>query len=146
MVFKPKWYEMDKIIDGPIYAGKDRFGSEILAFYLSVLLNKPLVPLSVKRYLSFKNDVMPVASPLLRQTSFQKRGNVTCIYGKCYYCKREDPICENEQFSLMGAAIVNVEVSFKVHRSPWQRTYKANKQAAWETSADYCRFVILYFS
>lgn len=138
MIFKPKWYDLDKTIEGPVYAGKDRFGSEILAFYLSVFLNKPLVPFSIKRTISFKNDVMPVAGALLQKTSFQK-ANRTCIYGKCYYCKREDPICEDDDHRVTGAVIVNVKASFKSHRSPWQRTYKKDKLAAWEIESDYCR-------
>lgn len=123
-----------------MYAGKDRFGSEILAFYLSVILNKPLVPLSVKRTVSFKNEIMPVASPLLQRTSFRKNNTRTCIYGKCYYCKKEDPICEDERFLITGAVIVNINTIFKIHRSPWQRSYKTNKLALWQTDSDYCKY------
>lgn len=142
MVFKPKWYEIEKVIEGPVYAGKDRFGSEILAFYLSALLNKPLVPVSVKRTISFKNEVMPVASPLLLQTSFLREAtNATCIFGKCHYCKREDPVCEDSDHKISGAVIFNVGASFKAHRSPWQRTYKKDKRAAWEINSNYCRLI-----
>lgn len=140
MVFKPKWYDLSRIIEGAVYAGKDRFGSEILAFYLSVLLNKPLVPFSVLRTVSFKNEIMPVASELLKRTSYERNGtgNV-CIYGKCYYCSRSDAICEDENFMFAGAAIVNVNAMFKTHRSPWQRSYKRDKVALWESDSDYCR-------
>lgn len=98
------------------------------------------MPLSVKRTISFKNEVMPVASTLLQKTSFANK-NRTCIYGKCYYCKSEDPICEDENFQITGAVIVNVKASFKSHRSPWQRTYKRDKLAVWEVGNDYCRLI-----
>ncbi|CAH0552041.1 unnamed protein product [Brassicogethes aeneus] len=80
VVFKPKWYEIDRIIEGPVYAGKDRYGSEILGFYLSLLFKKPLTPLSVERDISLSKDVIPVATKRLLETSFQ-RGNKTCVFG-----------------------------------------------------------------
>lgn len=101
------------------------------------------MPLSVKRTLSFTSEIMPVASPLLKRTSFARNDTkTTCIYGKCYYCKRQDPICEDGSFSVTGAAIVNVNAAFKSHRSPWQRTYKKDKTAAWETDNEYCSKIV----
>lgn len=137
-MFKPQWYSKDKVIQGPVYAGKDRYNSEIVAFYLSLLLEKPIVPLSVERTVSLKHDIMPVATKRLVNTTFQT-GNRTCIYGKCYYCKPEDPICENEHHYLTGAVIFNVKKTFSNYRSPWQRTYKKGKKAVWETNPDYCK-------
>lgn len=138
IVFKPKWYNKEKIIEGPVYAGKDRYQSEIIGFYLSILLQKPLVPMSAERILSLKYDILPVATKRLLNTSFD-RNNRTCIYGKCFYCKKEDPICDDENDKLTGAVIFNINKSFKSYRSPWQRTYKKGKQAEWEESNNYCQ-------
>ncbi|CAH0552040.1 unnamed protein product [Brassicogethes aeneus] len=140
VVFKPKWYEIDRIIEGPVYAGKDRYGSEILGFYLSLLFKKPLTPLSVERDISLSKDVIPVATKRLLETSFQ-RGNKTCVFGRCLYCRKEDPICDNEENYLKGAVIFNIKGNFKTHRSPWQRTYKKGKKAAWEKNPNYCKVV-----
>lgn len=138
VVFKPKWYEKDKIIDGPVYAGKDRYNSEIVAFYLSAIIDKPLVPISIERTVNVKSEILPVSTKKLLQTKYEFK-NKTCIYGHCYYCKKEDPICEDNRGLLTGAVIFNIEKSLKVYRSPWQRTYSKNKKAGWETNKDFCR-------
>ncbi|XP_019771994.2 glycosaminoglycan xylosylkinase homolog [Dendroctonus ponderosae] len=139
-VFKPKWYPIEKSIEGPVYAGKDRYGSEIVGFYLSVLLDKPFVPASVERTISLKYDVLPVATNRLLNVSLEKE-NRSCVFGQCFYCSKEDPICDNEGNLLTGAVIFNVRKSFSSYRSPWQRTYKKRKKAAWEDSVDYCSAV-----
>lgn len=139
MIFKPKWYPINKIIEGPVYAGKDRFGSEILAFYLSAILNKPLAPVSVMREINFNNEILPVATSELLSTTFLYK-NLTCIYGKCFYCKKEDSICGNDLGVLTGALIFNLNVELKNHKSPWQRTYKTNKKALWEIKENYCKY------
>lgn len=136
-MFKPKWYKLDKIIEGPVYAGKDRFGAEVLAFYLSAILHKPLVPVSVARRISIK-EILSVASKELLSTTFNS-GDSTCIYGKCFYCKRDDPICAESDGFLTGAVIFNLNFELKNHRSPWQRTYKANKKAFWQIKENYCQ-------
>lgn len=138
VIFKPKWYPIDKIIEGPVYAGKDRYFSEILAFYLSGVLGKPLTPLTVERKVSLRNEISPVATTRLLNTIFE-RGSAICVYGKCFYCKREDPVCEDGNGIITGALIFNVDADFKVNRSPWQRTYKKGKKAAWEINDDYCK-------
>lgn len=122
-----------------MYAGKDRHGSEILGFYLSVLLNKPFTPLSVERTISIKAEVLPVATKRLLDTSFRKN-NKSCIYGKCFFCKKEDPLCENDGSSTTGAVIFNIKTILSNHRSPWQRTYKKGKNAMWqEFPESYCK-------
>lgn len=143
MIFKPKWYQINKIIEGPVYSGKDRFGSEIVAFYMSSIMNKPLAPVSVMRELNLNEEILPVASKELLSTMFHYK-NLTCIYGKCFYCKKEDPICSNELSMLTGALIFNLNVELKNHRSPWQRTYKLNKKALWEVKENYCKYNILF--
>ncbi|KAJ3646435.1 hypothetical protein Zmor_024023 [Zophobas morio] len=140
VVFKPKWYDVSTVIEGPVYAGKDRYNSEIVAFYLSVILNMPFTPCSVDRAVSFTQDIVPVATKRLINSSFEFN-NRTCIYGKCFYCKKQDPVCEDVNFTVYGAVIFNVDVSFKSYRSPWQRTYKKNKKAAWEEDDGYCKYI-----
>lgn len=138
-VFKPKWYEPTYFInEGPVYAGKDRYTSEILAFYLSVILGKFLVPMAVERTISLAEEVLPVASNRLKDTSYFK-GGVNCVYGSCLYCKMEEPICDDSVgVSLKGALLFNVDVKLKSYRSPWQRTYKRGKKASWEENDGYC--------
>lgn len=140
VVFKPKWYPIDKVIDGPVYAGKDRYGSEILAFYLSAILQKPLTPLTTERNISLSKDIVPVATKRLLSTIFNRK-SVLCVYGKCFYCKREDPVCEDDNNMLSGAISLNINATFMYHRSPWQRTYKKGKLALWETLDNYCQFI-----
>lgn len=141
VIFKPKWYDRYKIIDGPVYAGKDRYNSEIVSFYLSVILNKPLCPMSIERKLSLKNEILPVATKRLLDTALTKN-NRTCLYGKCFYCSINDPICDDENSSLLGAVIFNFKANLVNHRSPWQRTYKKGKKALWqEFPENYCNIV-----
>ncbi|KAF5280407.1 hypothetical protein FQR65_LT03216 [Abscondita terminalis] len=139
-VFKPKWYPIDKIIDGPVYGGKDRYGSEILAFYLSKILRKPLTAPSAERNISLDNDIIPVATKRLLSTIFNYK-SVKCLYGRCFYCKKEDPVCEDDSKVLTGAIILNVNATLRNNRSPWQRTYRKGKLAQWELREDYCRLV-----
>lgn len=112
-----------------------------MGFYLSVLLNKLLTPISVERQISLRDQILPVATERLSRTSFETT-NQTCIYGKCFYCKKEDPICEYNNTSITGAVIFNLKVTLKSYRSPWQRTYKNDRKAVWEESEDYCKYVI----
>lgn len=136
MVFKPKWYPKSKIIDGPVYAGKDRYGSEIAAFYLSAILRTALAPVAVERHISIAGEILPVATQTLRDTISK---NATCLYGKCFYCRRDEPVCQDENTGLLaGAVIFNVNRRMRSARSPWRRTYKKGKKAAWETNKNYC--------
>lgn len=91
LFFKPSWYHRDRIIDGPVYSGKDRHNSEIVAFYLGALLNLRWTPIAVGRRvslkdvwkigdkelqnsMSFKGETFYVASRVLKsQTNFFSR-------------------------------------------------------------------------
>lgn len=57
----------------------------------------------------------------------------TCIYGKCYYCKPEDPVCTKSE-RLEGAAIFYLppHIKLKQHLHPWRRTYNEDKKARLE--------------
>lgn len=68
VIFKPKWYEMNTIIDGPVYAGKDRHYSEIIAFYLGALLNLRWTPIAVGRRIDLKEIYDHLADADLKKT------------------------------------------------------------------------------
>ncbi|KAJ6636941.1 Glycosaminoglycan xylosylkinase like, partial [Pseudolycoriella hygida] len=67
VIFKPKWYDRNVIIDGPVYSGKDRFNSEIFAFYLGSLLNRRWTPVTVGRKLNMK-EIYHKAERTLKKT------------------------------------------------------------------------------
>lgn len=95
--------------------------------------------MSVERQISLKRDIIPVATQRLFDTIFEK-DNKTCFYGKCYFCKKEDPACTDENSLLNGAVIFNFKASLNNYRSPWQRTYKKGKKAVWqEFEGNYCK-------
>lgn len=52
--FKPAWYDRSHIINGPVYSGKDRHNSEIVAFYLGALLNLRWTPIVVGRAINLE--------------------------------------------------------------------------------------------
>lgn len=68
VIFKPKWYERNTVIDGPVYAGKDRFNAEIVAFYLGAILNLRWTPVAVGRAINLKDLYEQKADKLLRST------------------------------------------------------------------------------
>ncbi|KAK9891218.1 hypothetical protein WA026_013532 [Henosepilachna vigintioctopunctata] len=140
VIFKPKWYTKDKIVEGPVYGGKDRHTSEIIAFYLSIILKLPYTPFCVERKLNLKDEILPVATKRFLDTTVMVK-NRTCVYGKCYYCSKKDAICADQYDTLIGVVIFNIKANFKVIRSPWMRTYKNGKKAHWELDAGYCRAV-----
>lgn len=53
-----------------------------------------------------------------------------CLYGKCFYCKREDPVCTKSK-RLEGAAIFHLPSYMKLKQRlhPWRRTYIENRTA-----------------
>lgn len=140
-IFKPQWYSRNTQIRGPVYYGKDRHNAEVVAFHLSSLLGFRRVPLTVMRKLDLKREISLRATPKLYSTIYEK-GNTTCLYGVCHYCSVDDPVC-GEQNILEGALIFWLPKSFKLikYRHPWQRVYKKNKLAAWQTDNDYCEKV-----
>lgn len=68
VIFKPKWYERNEIIDGPVYSGKDRFNAEIIGFYLGAILNMRWTPVAVGRQINLKELHEQKADKLLRST------------------------------------------------------------------------------
>lgn len=67
VVFKPKWYERDRQIEGPVYSGKDRHEAEIVGFYLGAVLNMRWTPVAVGRYINLEH-IHSVADSELRKT------------------------------------------------------------------------------
>ncbi|XP_063215949.1 glycosaminoglycan xylosylkinase isoform X2 [Bacillus rossius redtenbacheri] len=128
-IFKPQWYSREAIIQGPVYAGKDRHNAEVAAFHLSLALGLRRCPLTVGRKLNLRRELIPVASDNLLDTFYQE-GNNTCFYGVCYYCSPQDPVCAQKDV-LEGALIMWLSPGkLKKLRSPWQRTYKAGVAAS----------------
>ncbi|XP_066998611.2 glycosaminoglycan xylosylkinase isoform X2 [Anabrus simplex] len=139
-LFKPQWYPRSEVIEGPVYAGKDRHNAEVAAFHLSILLGLRRCPLTVGRKVNLRREVMPVASEDLFDTFYQE-GNNTCFYGVCYYCSAQDPVCARKDV-MEGALIMWLPpgplFKLKKFRNPWQRTYRPELAARWETDDNYC--------
>lgn len=48
-------------------------------------------------------------------------------------------ICGNKEDHLAeGAVLYLIPGQLQKHISPWQRTYKLNKKASWQTDSNYC--------
>ncbi|KAL1132036.1 hypothetical protein AAG570_011644 [Ranatra chinensis] len=139
-LFKPKWYEPSDIIEGNVYAGKDRHNGEIISFHLARLLGLNRVPIVTRRVLNLRKEILPVSSDLLKDTFHVKDGN-TCFYGVCIYCKKEDSICGSGDM-LEGSISLWLPENFSIKkaRHPWQRSY-SEKPASWEINPDYCQVV-----
>lgn len=69
--FKPAWYLRERVIEGPVYSGKDRHNSEIVAFYLGALLNLRWTPVAVGRVVNLK-EIWNIADKDLQDTMFYK--------------------------------------------------------------------------
>jgi glycosaminoglycan xylosylkinase len=70
--FKPAWYARNRVIDGPVYSGKDRHNSEIVAFYLGALLNLRWTPIAVGRAINLK-EIWKLGDRELQETMIVKR-------------------------------------------------------------------------
>lgn len=138
VVFKPKWYARDTIITGSVYSGKDRFNSEILAFYLGAILQFNWTPIAVGRKFNVK-DIYRLSGARLKKT-FVNNATSYCFYGVCHYCDRDNLVCGHQEhnYELEGVLLLVIPGKFSKKRSPWQRTYKDGRQAEWETNPDYC--------
>jgi len=139
VLFKPQWYNRSFHIPGSVYSGADRHNGEIVAFYLSLLLNLRRTPVAVGRRVNLSLEIWDKADPDLSRTFFKNSKNETCLYGVCKYCKPEFSVC-SENGILEGALVLWLpdNVKLKSFRSPWQRTYRENKKASWETDDAFC--------
>lgn len=62
-------YSESEIIYGDVYAGKDRYNGEIIAFYISLILGFPRVPIVVKRILD-STEINKTANIGLKKTMY----------------------------------------------------------------------------
>ncbi|XP_013134917.1 PREDICTED: glycosaminoglycan xylosylkinase [Papilio polytes] len=141
LYFKPKRYELDNVIKGRIYAGYDRHNSEVFAYYLAMVLNFKWIAPSAIRKIHIEKDVLPKATLGLSKTMVKNESGSTCIYGKCFYCKRNETVCPDVNGEIEGAAILYLDRQFKIHKSPWRRSYNTKKME-WEEDNNFCKKVI----
>lgn len=73
--FKPAWYTRNQIIEGEVYAGKDRHNSEVLAFYLGAVLNLRWTSIAVGRAINIK-EIFDVADKELQETVISKSKSI----------------------------------------------------------------------
>lgn len=62
-------YRETEVIEGNVYAGKDRYNGEILAFYISLIIGFPKVPIVVKRILD-STEIHETANMGLKKTMY----------------------------------------------------------------------------
>lgn len=142
-LFKPRKYSRDYITDG-IYAGADRHNGEIIAFHLARILQLPYVPIAASRIIDVATEAKAVATPALLKTfvtnPVDDNQTVDCFYGECYYCNEYNQMCPEADGKLEGAIILMLPLHYQLQklRHPWQRTYKKNLKAQWESDANYC--------
>ncbi|KAJ8736193.1 hypothetical protein PYW08_006849 [Mythimna loreyi] len=137
--FKPKRYNISDVIRGSIYAGYDRYNSEVFTYYLAMILNYKWVAPSVIRRINFNKEILSHATAGLKKTMVKNDKGV-CVYGKCYYCKINETVCPDNNGNIEGVAILYLDKQFKVNKSPWRRSYNSLKME-WENDYDYCKKV-----
>uniref|UniRef100_A0A6J0TGW6 Glycosaminoglycan xylosylkinase isoform X2 n=1 Tax=Pogona vitticeps TaxID=103695 RepID=A0A6J0TGW6_9SAUR len=130
VVFKPKRYARDYVVEGEPYAGYDRHNAEVAAFHLDRILGFRRAPLVVGRFVNLRTEIKPVATEQLLST-FLTIGNNTCFYGKCYYCRETEPACA-EGDAMEGSVTLWLPDVWPLqkHRHPWGRTYREGKLAS----------------
>ncbi|XP_041133977.1 glycosaminoglycan xylosylkinase [Polyodon spathula] len=138
VVFKPKRYSRDTVVEGEPYAGYDRHNAEVAAFHLDRILGFRRAPLVVGRFMNLRTEIKPVATDQLLST-FLMQGNNTCFYGKCYYCRESEPACAEGEVMEGSVTLWLPDVwPLQKHRHPWGRTYREGKLARWEYDESYC--------
>ncbi|KAH0618257.1 hypothetical protein JD844_017288 [Phrynosoma platyrhinos] len=138
VVFKPKRYARDYVVEGEPYAGYDRHNAEVAAFHLDRILGFRRAPLVVGRFVNLRTEIKPVATEQLLST-FLTLGNNTCFYGKCYYCRETEPACAEGDIMEGSVTLWLPDVwPLQKHRHPWGRTYREGKLARWEYDESYC--------
>ncbi|KAG2461943.1 glycosaminoglycan xylosylkinase [Polypterus senegalus] len=138
VVFKPKRYPRDYVVEGEPYAGYDRHNAEVAAFHLDRILGFRRAPLVVGRFVNLRTEIKAVASEQLLGT-FLMQGNNSCFYGKCYYCRESEPACAEGDVMEGSVTLWLPDVwPLQKHRHPWGRTYREGKLARWEYDESYC--------
>ena len=141
VVFKPKRYSREKVLEGTPYEGFDRHNGEIAAFHLDRLLGFYRAPPVVGRIINLRKEAIPVTEKKLLKTFYYSNDNL-CFYGQCMYCKKRDSACGVGD-EMEGSLTAWLPMKWKLYkmRHPWQRTYTKRK-AKWEINSDYCNDVI----
>ncbi|XP_041975470.1 glycosaminoglycan xylosylkinase homolog [Aricia agestis] len=140
LFFKPKRYSLDYVINGNIYGGFDRHNSEVFAYYLAMVLNMKWIAPSAIRRIHLNKDILPVATVGLKRSMIKNESGLLCIFGKCFYCKRNETVCPDQNGHIEGAAILYLDKQFKVHKSPWRRSY-TTRSMEWQNDKDFCKKV-----
>ncbi|XP_071947852.1 glycosaminoglycan xylosylkinase-like isoform X2 [Antedon mediterranea] len=141
VVFKPKRFSRDHVIEGSPVAGYDRHNGEIAAFHLDRILGFRFAPLVVGRIVNLTKEIIPVATDELMKTFIYRDGN-QCFYGKCFYCTPLEPACaEGEIMEGSVTLWLPKKMALRRWRHPWSRTYKEGVQARWEYDDTYCEDV-----
>lgn len=143
VVFKPKRYSRDYVVEGTPYSGFDRHNGEIAAFHLDRILGFYRAPPVVGRRVNLEEEIEPIGEKKLMDTFFKEGGN-TCFYGVCYYCKKAEAACANGTI-MEGSVTLWLPPGWSLRnwRHPWQRTYRDDRKALWETDNNYCKNKVL---
>uniref|UniRef100_A0AAG5DW03 FAM20 C-terminal domain-containing protein n=1 Tax=Anopheles atroparvus TaxID=41427 RepID=A0AAG5DW03_ANOAO len=140
VLFKPQWYKREEVINGTVYSGKDRHNSEIVSFHLAMMLNLRSSPIVAGRRFSLREH-LPHTDEGLRKT-MPIINDRQCVYGACYYCNRDEMVCDDPESGLLeGAVLYTIPGKINKLRSPWQRTYDSEILAPWEKNDNYCSVV-----
>ncbi|XP_046963572.1 glycosaminoglycan xylosylkinase homolog isoform X1 [Vanessa cardui] len=138
--FKPKRYNLNHVVNGNIYAGFDRHNSEVFAYYLAMVLNFRWIAPSIIRRIHLHRDIVPFATMGLKKSMIKNESGSLCIYGKCFYCRKNETVCPDQNGEIEGAAILYLDKQFKIHKSPWRRSY-SNRKMEWEIDNAFCKKV-----
>ncbi|XP_060069797.1 glycosaminoglycan xylosylkinase-like, partial [Ylistrum balloti] len=128
IIFKPKWYSRETIFtDGP-FEGWDRHNGEVAAFHIGRLLEFNRTPLVIGRRINLRTEILPYATSRLKNTFFT-RGNNTCFYGMCHYCRGESTGVCGDGDIMEGVVMLWLPSTYELfnHNHPWKRTYREYK-------------------
>lgn len=64
-------FNRSTVVNGSVYSGPDRHNAEIVAFYLSLLLDMRRTPVAVGRIVNLSTDILANADPDLAATFFK---------------------------------------------------------------------------
>ncbi|KAK2101120.1 Glycosaminoglycan xylosylkinase [Saguinus oedipus] len=138
VVFKPKRYSRDYVVEGEPYAGYERHNAEVAAFHLDRILGFCRAPSVVGRFVNLRTEIKPVATEQLLST-FLTVGSNTCFYGKCYYFQETEPTCADGDTMEGSVTLWLPDVwPLQKHCHPWGRTYREGKLSRWEYDESYC--------
>ncbi|MGH0157535.1 UNVERIFIED_CONTAM: hypothetical protein FKN15_044800 [Acipenser sinensis] len=111
VVFKPRRYSRDHVVEGEPYAGYDRHNAEVAAFHLDRILGFRRAPLVVGRFMNLRTEIKPVATDQLLSTFLVQGEGAACfslVLGGCV--ENGDP-----GFSLvLGGCVENGDPGFSL--------------------------------